>query len=107
MRPKTVRVAVGRIDGWRRGTGGIGQAAGSGSERNGRADALKSLPAIEVRGLLCRIDHSRLRLLGAPSTLLDWKDSPSPGEECPSNGSIHAVCRAGTMFILERRSNSL
>src|SRR5216683_5950660 len=62
VRPEAACVAVRRIDGRRRGACGAGQAAGSSSECDGCADGLKSLSAIEMRGLLCRIDHSQLRL---------------------------------------------
>jgi hypothetical protein len=44
------------------------------------ADGPTSLSTIEMRGLLCRIDHSRLRLLDALSTLLDWENPLGLGE---------------------------
>ena len=45
--------------------GAAGQATGTGGGRecDGRADGLKGLSAIELQSLLCRFDHSRLRLL--------------------------------------------
>src|SRR6266436_7085048 len=78
VRPETACVAVRRTDGCRRGAGGAGKATGSGSCRE--CDGLKSLSAIEKQGLRCRIDHSRLRLLDALSTLLDWENSPGSSE---------------------------
>jgi hypothetical protein len=42
--------------------------------------ALAAQDRIEKQGLRCRIDHSRLRLLDALSTLLDWENSPGSGE---------------------------
>jgi hypothetical protein len=53
-------------------------ATGSGSCCE--CDGLKSLSAIEKQGLLRRIDHSRLRLIDALSTLLDWENSPVSNE---------------------------
>jgi len=49
VRPDPACVAARRTDGCRRGAGGAGQAAGSGSGR--ACDGLKSLSAIEIQGL--------------------------------------------------------
>src|SRR5882762_11575471 len=59
LRPEA-RIGVRGIDGRRRGAGVAGQAACS--ECDGGADGLESLSAVEMRGLLRGIDHSRLRL---------------------------------------------
>src|SRR5260370_33686204 len=60
------------------------------------ADGPTSLSTIEMRGLLCRIDHSRLRLLDALSALLDWEVSSGWGEH--RKEEFHAVRRARTTF---------
>jgi hypothetical protein len=52
-----------------------------------------------MRGLLWGIDHSRLRLLYACSTLLDWEDSPGWGEgKVHQVDDVRAVCHGMTMF---------
>jgi hypothetical protein len=60
------------------------------------ADGPTSLSTIEMRGLLCGIDHSRLRLLDALSALLDWEVSSGWGEH--RKEEFHAVRRARTTF---------
>src|SRR5437879_3887164 len=85
VRPEAACVAVRRIDGRRRGIGAAGQAGGGGGRD---CDGLKSLTAIEKQGLRCRIDHSRLRLLDALSTLLDWENSPGSSEGRPTKWKI-------------------
>src|SRR5258708_2653149 len=67
--PEGACIAVRHVDGRCRCASGAGQAVGSGSGRE--CNGLKSLSAVEMRGVLCGIVHSRLHLLDALSTLLD------------------------------------
>jgi hypothetical protein len=59
------------------------------------ADGPTNLSTIEMRGLLCGIDHSRLRLLDALSTLLDWEESLGLGEGMSTEWKI---CHSRTVF---------
>src|SRR6266851_4819693 len=67
--PEGACIAVRHIDGRRRCASSAGQSIGSGSGRE--CDGLKNLSAVEMRGVLCGIVHSRLHLLDSLSTLLD------------------------------------
>jgi hypothetical protein len=70
------------------------------------ADGPTSLSTIEMRGLLFRIDHSRLRLLDALSTLLDWENPLGEGMSTEWKISMR-YATLGRCSILVMRSNSL
>jgi hypothetical protein len=72
------------------------------------ADGPTSLSTTEMRGLLCRIDHSRLRLLDALSTLLDWENPLGLGEGMSTEWKISMrYATLGRYSILVMRGNSL
>src|SRR5437868_11051901 len=104
VRPEIACVAVRRTDGCRRGAGSADQAAGSG----GDYDGLKSLSAIEMRGLLRGIDHSRLLCLTHSQLFLIGKRSSGWGEGMPTERKISMQYAApGRLSIVAPCSKSL
>ncbi len=72
------------------------------------ADGSTSLSTIEMRGFLCGIVHSRLRLLDALSTLLDWENPLGLGEGMSTEWKISTrFAMPERCSILATRDNSL